>query len=92
MTEFSTGGAPWYDYALEIVEVEITEGVTTVGRCAFFNLKKLEKVTLCDSITVIGDYAFNTCWKLKEIEIPAAVTKIGTDAFKKTGLSEIPTV
>jgi len=87
MTEFSTAGAPWYKYAENIVEVEITEGVTSVGRCAFFNLKKLEKVTLCDSITVIGDYAFNTCWKLKEIEIPAAVTKIGKDAFVKTGVT-----
>ena len=85
MTEYSTAGAPWYAYAASIVEVEITEGVTTIGRCAFYNLKKLTKVTVATTVTAIGDYAFNTCWKLKEIDIPEGAT-VGKDAFKKTGV------
>jgi len=92
MTEFGTAGAPWYEYAWDIVEVEVESGVTSIGRCAFFFLRRLTKVTIADTVTVIGDYAFNTCWSLKEITLPEGVTKIGTDAFKKTGLAEIPTV
>ena len=85
MTEFSTAAAPWFAYAESIVEVEIGEGVTTIGRCAFYYLKKLEKVTMASTVTTIGDYAFNICWKLKEIDL-TNVTKIGKDAFKKTGV------
>ena len=84
MTKFNTAGAPWYSYAMSIVEVEVQEGVTTIGRCAFLALKKLTKVTLPSTITAIEDYAFNTCWNLKEIDIPEGCTKIGKDAFKKT--------
>jgi len=86
MTEFGTAGAPWYEYAWDIVEVEVESGVTSIGRCAFFFLRRLTKVTIADTVTVIGDYAFNTCWSLKEITLPEGVTKIGTDAFKKTGV------
>ena len=86
MKEFYTGGAPWYSYAASIVEVEIGEGVTTIGRCAFYNLTKLEKVTMASTVVSISDYAFNTCRKLKEIDL-SNVTTIGKDAFKKTGVT-----
>ena len=65
---------------------------TEIGRCAFYGLKFVRKVTLHEGLVTIGDYAFNACRLLKEIEIPSTVTAIGLDAFAKTGLSEIPTV
>ena len=89
---YSSIGAPWTVYKDSIVEAEIGEGVTNIGKCAFYSLNRLEKVTLPNTVINIGDYAFNTCWKLKEIAIPESVTVIGKDAFKKTGLSVIPTV
>lgn len=92
MPEYGTGSAPWYEYLDQIVEIEITEGVTTVGRCAFYGLKMVTKVTLCEGIEKIGDYAFNGCKALTEIVIPTTVTSIGTGAFGKTGLAVIPTV
>lgn len=92
MPTYGTGKAPWFGYAADIVEIEVTEGVTSIGRCAFYGLKFVKKVTLSEGITVIDDYAFNMCRMLKEIEIPSTVTKIGIDAFAKTGLSTIPTV
>ena len=75
-----------------IVEIEVEAGVTNVGRCAFYNLNKVTKVTLHEGLTSIDDYAFNGCKALKEIVIPTTVTKIGTGAFGKTGLAEVPTV
>jgi hypothetical protein len=92
MPEYGTGGAPWFEYTAFITEIEVTDGVTTVGRCAFYGLKFVEKVTLCEGITTIGDYAFNTCRFLKEITLPSTVISIGKEAFAKTGLSTIPTV
>jgi len=92
MRDFGTGGAPWYGYRDQIVEIEVEEGITYIGRCAFYNLTKVNKVTLYEGLEGIGDYAFNRCSALSKIEIPTTVTSIGTGAFKKTGLVVIPTV
>ena len=92
MLDSGTGTAPWYEYRSQIVEVEVCEGITTIGRCSFYNLTKLTKVTLNEGLESIGDYAFNKCSALTEITIPSTVTTIGKDAFAKSGLSEIPTV
>ena len=86
----------WYihtmDLSYQIVEIEVSEGITAIGRCAFYNLRYVTKVTLYEGLTKIGDYAFNGCKKLTEIDIPETVDTIGTDAFGKTGLATIPTV
>jgi hypothetical protein len=92
MPSYGTAGAPWYGYLDSIVEIEVTEGVTNVGRCAFYGLKFVTKVTLAEGITSIDAYAFNGCRNLKEITIPTTVTNIDATAFGKTGLAEIPTV
>ena len=92
MPEYSTGYAPWFAYASDIVEIEVKDGVTTIGRCAFYGLKFVRKATIASTVTTIGDYGFYMCFLLKSIEIPEGVTSIGLDAFKKTGLSVIPTV
>jgi hypothetical protein len=92
MPKFETAGTPWYGYLNDIVEIEVGEGITEIGRCAFYGLKFVTKVTLHEGLVTIGDYAFNTCLLLKTIEIPESVTFIAETAFKKTGLNPIPTV
>jgi hypothetical protein len=81
MPSFGTGAAPWYGYLDSIVEIEVTEGVTNVGRCAFYGLKNVTKVTLAEGITSIDAYAFGTCKALTEIVIPSSVISIGFGAF-----------
>jgi hypothetical protein len=85
MPEYGTGAAPWYEYLDSIVEIEVGEGVTTVGRCAFYGLKFVRTATVASTVTSIGDYGFYMCRLLKSIELPEGVT-IGTDAFVKTGI------
>ncbi len=92
MPEYGTGAAPWYQYLNDIVEVEVCEGITSIGRCAFYGLKFVKSATIANTVTAIGDYAFNGCFSLKSIEIPDSVSSIGKDAFAKTGLAVIPTV
>jgi hypothetical protein len=86
MPKFSTAGAPWFSYAADIVEIEVTEGVTTIGRCAFYGLKFVRKATIADTVTAIDDYGFYMCFLLKSIELPEGVT-VGKDAFVKTGVA-----
>ena len=86
MPDFSTAGAPWYGYAADIVEIEVCAGVTSIGRCAFYGLKKVTTVTVADTVTAIGEYGFYMCKALTEIALPEGVT-VGTDAFVKTGVT-----
>ena len=92
MPKFETAGTPWYGYLNDIVEVEVCEGITEIGRCSFYGLKFVKVATIADTVTAINDYAFNGCFSLKSIEIPESVTFIAETAFTKTGLAEIPTV
>ena len=92
LPKFETAGAPWYGYLNDIVEIEVCEGVTEIGRCSFYGLKFVKTVTIADTVTSINDYAFSGCFLLKSIEIPASVTYIAETAFTKTGLTVIPTV
>ena len=50
-------------------EVDIPEGVTSIGYRAFAYCSSLEKVTLSKSITSIGDMAFEYCSSLTDIEV-----------------------
>ena len=86
MPDFGTACAPWYGYAADIVEIEIAEGITTVGRCAFYGLKKVTTVTVASTVTAIGDYGFYMCKALTEIALPEGVV-LGKDVFVKTGIA-----
>lgn len=55
--------------------------VTVIGNFAFYECRKLVKVTLPDSLEGIGHAAFEGCTSLKEITIPEGVTDLGGNAF-----------
>lgn len=43
-----------------ITEIELSEGISNIGRCAFAGCKNLKKVTLPSSLSYIGEDAFGT--------------------------------
>lgn len=61
--------------------VEIPDGVTSIGKSAFRYCELLMSVQIPDSVTSIGQYAFQGCKLLNNIEIPDGVTSIGDSAF-----------
>ena len=65
----------------EITDLVIPDGVTSIGRYAFFNCIGLVSVTIPNSVTSIGGSAFENCTALMSIEIPNSVTSIGYWAF-----------
>ncbi|MBR0303950.1 MAG: leucine-rich repeat protein, partial [Clostridia bacterium] len=73
---------PWEDFADQIANVVIGEGVTYVGSFAFYGCSSIESVTLPESVVSIGDGAFRGCSALTDIELPGGVTSIGAAAFR----------
>lgn len=72
--------------------VSIGEGITTVGRCSFFDCFNLEGVTFSSTVVSINEYAFVDCTSLTEIDIPSTVTSIAENAFDGAGVTVEPTV
>lgn len=81
MRDFSYNTVPWYSYRDYIEAVIIEDGVTTIGKSAFYNCTKLSDAKIAESVTKIGSDAFEYCKGLTSITIPDNVTTIDMYAF-----------
>ena len=70
---------PWYSYKNQITTVNIAEGVTSIGACAFWGCSALQSVTTPSTIQTIGFAAFADCTSLENITIKAG--HVGESAF-----------
>ena len=59
----------------------IPNGITSIGRKAFYGCTSLSSITIPNSVTEIGNHAFDDCSSLTSITIPNSVTSIGYSAF-----------
>ena len=62
-------------------EIEILNGVNTIGHHAFEGCANLTSISIPDTVKLIGKFAFEQCNGLKSITIPDNVTFIGNWAF-----------
>ena len=80
---------PWYGWKQEITKIVIIDGVTTIGKMAFYGYQETE-IALPNSVTSIGKAAFCDCEKLQGVKLPPKLTDIGEDAFRNcSALKEI---
>ena len=70
---------PWYYQ--KISKLQIGDGVTSIGACAFRNLGLSGEITLPESVEKIGDYAFCLNSSLEKVVMGSKVTYIGNSAF-----------
>jgi len=77
----SATSAPWGKYYSSIKSVVIENGVTSIGRYAFYGRSSLTSVNIGNSVTGIGNEAFYGCSSLTGIVIPDSVTNMGYQAF-----------
>ena len=68
--------------------VMVPDGVTKIGKSAFFKNPYIQKVLLPDTVTEIGERAFVRCSNLNVVE-GGSVTRIGTYAFYFSSIQEI---
>ena len=70
--------------------VTVPDGVTAIGKEAFYAKSAITEIHLPTGITSIGDSAFRSCTGLTELQLPTGITSIGANAFRScTGLTEI---
>ena len=70
--------------------VTVPDGVTAIGKEAFYAKSAITEIHLPTGITSIGDSAFQNCTGLTELHLPTGITSIGDSAFQScTGLTEI---
>lgn len=80
MTDFQEA-APWDCCKNQILEVVLSDGVTTVGSRAFADCAKLQRVIAAGSMTQIGNLAFADCPALDEIVFFRNVPTVSASAL-----------
>jgi hypothetical protein len=72
--------APWSEHCLEITNVTISDGVTSIGSYAFCYCS-VKSITLPFGLKHIGSSAFFNCPNIQQINIPDSVEYIDPYAF-----------
>ncbi|MBQ8495983.1 MAG: leucine-rich repeat protein [Clostridia bacterium] len=75
------GANAFYDNR-NVKSVEIEDGITEIGECAFCGCNQLTGIVIPESIRTIGRRAFQYC-NATELLIPEEVTEIGEKAFER---------
>ncbi len=81
MDDYGWSGAPWYDKRDQILYITVNQGVQSIGKNAFSNLRKVQSVSLPYGLEVIADDAFYECIELQSAELPLGLLAIGSHAF-----------
>ncbi len=70
--------------------MKIPDGVTSIGKYAFYGCSGLTSVNIGNSVTSIGNYAFYGCSGLTSVNLGNSVTSIGDYAFRDcSGLTSV---
>lgn len=77
-----TNQAPWRQYATQITSVEISGGITSIGKNAFYGMSAFTgAVNIPASVTLIDEYAFALCIGISELTLSEGLTNINNYAF-----------
>ena len=77
------------DAGIEIKDIVIPDGVTSINESAFRNCSNLKSVIIPNSVTTIGQDAFQGCSGLTTLTIPSSVASIEANAFQCRNLTSV---
>lgn len=76
-----TAMIPWYNQRNTFDSVSLPQGLTSIGRYAFYNCDALKSVAIPEGVTTIVRDAFYDCDGLTSVTLPSTLTSIGNQAF-----------
>lgn len=89
-TIYNYAQTPWNASQASELKVRISEGVSYLGQCIFYECNALTEISLPRSMHTISKYAFYNCKNLKSIDIPLGVNCASPSTFKEcTALKNI---
>ncbi len=82
MANYDYIGGPWKTYSNQLKTLVIEDGVTSIGKYAFYNCSKFTgNLVIPDSVTLIDEYAFDSCKGFSVLELGTGVKTINKSAF-----------
>ncbi len=81
MKDYFEEAPGWADYADSVHYVVVSDGITTIGSMAFYDLGGIIHADIPDSVEYIGMYAFAYNSNMDEIPMPASLKEIDEGAF-----------
>ena len=66
---WGSSSTPWSDQREYISRVVISDNITTIGDCAFYEFKNIRSITIGNKVTTIGERAFEDCYNLQSVRI-----------------------
>ena len=81
MENYDSNTPPWYSYRNSVTKIVIKDGVTSLGKYAFYNFIALEKIEIPSSVKSIGYECFSNCKSLKTVTIEEGCESIEYHAF-----------
>ncbi len=74
---------PWAGYKENIKEIVIEEGVTELGRFAFYGHTAVKDVSIANSVTTFTGREFHGCSAIEKLIIPAGVSILSSTSFRE---------
>ena len=85
-----TVNIPWCSERNRIKKITLSDGITSIGKNAFYDCSELTDISIPDTVRKIGANAFGYCTDLASVTIAESVSKIGESAFDHcTGLTSV---
>lgn len=78
----STNFSPWYFIRNYIKNIDVAEGIISIGDQAFWDIDQLTSCTIPESVTKLGRLAFGSCQNLSDINLSKNIVSIGDSAFE----------
>lgn len=80
MDDYISGQLPWQSLVSSITEVDIQQGITSIGDYSFAGCSNLRTVTLPAGLATIGNFSFEGAG-ISELKLPDSLKQIGGYAF-----------
>lgn len=81
MSDYGSETMPWYEVLPYTTSIVIGEGITSIGRYAFYNAVNVTSISLASTLTNLEERAFEYCTSVEELVVPDSVTSIGYGSF-----------